>query len=121
MNSSELPSFGTPSWTWAAPSKDRSAEAARVFYNYWLNFVTEKDFSWADMWNESEAPDRRVRRCAFLVQIQHSETLTKRYDIDYRLMERDNKKSREEARKEFNETVRVSVRGTSPTPIGANY
>ncbi|KAI0059176.1 DnaJ-domain-containing protein [Artomyces pyxidatus] len=83
----DLPSFGYSTWTWAAPSNERSKEAARVFYNYWLNFVTAKDFSWVDQWNISEAPDRRVRR----------------------LMERDNKKAREDARKEYNDTVRTLV------------
>ncbi|ETW82939.1 hypothetical protein HETIRDRAFT_66827 [Heterobasidion irregulare TC 32-1] len=83
----EFPSFGDSTWTWTAPSKDKQMEAARTFYNYWLNFGTEKDFTWCDMYNLSEAPDRRVRR----------------------LMERDNKKARDDARKEYNETIRSLV------------
>lgn len=35
--------------------------------------------------------------------------LMKEFAMVCRLMERENKKSREDARKEFNETVRVSV------------
>ncbi|EMD33296.1 hypothetical protein CERSUDRAFT_160177 [Gelatoporia subvermispora B] len=79
-----LPSFGDSTWPWAPPAKGADAAAARTFYNFWLNFATHKDFAWTDQWNVSEAPDRRVRR----------------------LMERDNKKARDDARKEYNETVR---------------
>ncbi|KAI0648851.1 DnaJ domain-containing protein [Trametes meyenii] len=79
-----LPSFGRSAWPWSAPSKAEHDQCARTFYNYWTNFVTNKEFEWADQWNIAEAPDRRVRR----------------------LMERDNKKARDEARKEYNDTVR---------------
>ncbi|KAI0353812.1 DnaJ-domain-containing protein [Trametes cingulata] len=79
-----LPSFGYPSWPWLPASKAEQDQCARTFYNYWTNFVTCKEFEWADQWNVAEAPDRRVRR----------------------LMERDNKKARDEARKEYNDTVR---------------
>ncbi|KZT63451.1 DnaJ-domain-containing protein [Daedalea quercina L-15889] len=78
------PSFGDATWPWAASNKDSKDRAARAFYNVWMNFVTAKDFAWADAWNVNEAPDRRVRR----------------------LMERDNKKARDDARKEYNDTVR---------------
>lgn len=83
----EFPSFGYATWGWAAQSKERPSEAARLFYNFWLNFATAKDFTWFDQWNILEAPDRHVRR----------------------LMEKDNKKAREAARKEYNETVRTLV------------
>ncbi|OJT13882.1 DnaJ subfamily C member 21 -like protein [Trametes pubescens] len=79
-----LPSFGTSTWPWLPPSRDEQDQCARTFYNYWTNFVTNKEFEWADQWNLAEAPDRRVRR----------------------LMERDNKKARDDARKEYNDTVR---------------
>ncbi|KAI0759556.1 hypothetical protein BD413DRAFT_722231 [Trametes elegans] len=79
-----LPSFGESTWPWLAPSKAEQDRCARTFYNYWTNFATGKVFEWADQWNIAEAPDRRVRR----------------------LMERDNKKARDEARKEYNDTVR---------------
>jgi DnaJ homolog subfamily A member 5 len=85
---SSYPQFGTSTWPWAPASKDESFTAARTFYNFWLNFVTAKDFSWADQWELNEAPDRRVRR----------------------LMEKENKKARDDARKEYNETVKVSLR-----------
>nr|VWO97047.1 Uncharacterized protein [Ganoderma boninense] len=79
-----LPSFGTSAWSWLSPSKEEREKCARVFYNYWTNFATNKEFEWADQWNIAEAPDRRVRR----------------------MMERDNRKAREEARREYNDTVR---------------
>ncbi|KAI8969849.1 DnaJ domain-containing protein [Trametes punicea] len=79
-----LPSFGYSTWSWLPASKAEHDQCARTFYSYWTNFVTNKEFEWADQWNIAEAPDRRVRR----------------------LMERDNKKARDEARKEYNETIR---------------
>ncbi|KAF8962691.1 hypothetical protein BDZ97DRAFT_1823537 [Flammula alnicola] len=63
------------------------SDNARNFYSVWMNFATEKDFSWMEQWNIAEAPERRVRR----------------------LMEKDNKKLREDARKEYNDTIRVST------------
>ena len=81
---SEYPSFGDSTWAWTA-SQENKEHAARYFYNWWLSFSTAKDFSWCDHFDVTDAPDRRIRR----------------------LMEKENKKSREEARKEYNETVRV--------------
>lgn len=84
---SDYPPFGCSTWKWVGSGKDgqSSKEGARFFYNYWLSFATEKDFSWIETWSTNEAPDRQVRR----------------------LMERDNKKARDNARREYNETVRV--------------
>ncbi|KAH9933672.1 DnaJ-domain-containing protein [Epithele typhae] len=79
-----FPSFGESNTPWLPPSKEVKDQCARSFYASWMNFVTSKEFEWVDQWNIAEAPDRRVRR----------------------LMERDNKKARDEARKEYNETVR---------------
>ncbi|KAI0951581.1 hypothetical protein AcW1_008590 [Taiwanofungus camphoratus] len=78
----EFPSFGYSTWSWALASK---SEIARTFYTYWLKFATNKDFNWVDTWDTSDAPDRPVRR----------------------LMERDNKKARDDARREYNDTVRA--------------
>lgn len=84
----EFPSFGYSTWDWAAPSKEGPTQAvARHFYSFWLNFFTDKEFAWSDQWNVLEAPDRQVRR----------------------LMEKDNKKVRDGARKEYNETVKALV------------
>ncbi|KAH7341313.1 hypothetical protein B0J17DRAFT_610293 [Rhizoctonia solani] len=83
----EYPSFGDANTPWAATTKKKGDETlyASMFYRAWTSFVTAKDFSWHDSWNIADAPDRRVRR----------------------LMERDNKKAREDARKQYNETVRT--------------
>jgi DnaJ family protein A protein 5 len=58
----QFPSFGYSTWGWTAPSKENPSEAARLFYNFWLNFATAKEFTWSDRWNLSEAPDRHIRR-----------------------------------------------------------
>ncbi|GAB1526940.1 hypothetical protein RhiTH_010114 [Rhizoctonia solani] len=83
----EYPSFGDANTPWAATTKQKGDETlyASMFYRAWTSFSTAKDFSWYDSWNIAEAPDRRVRR----------------------LMERDNKKARDDAKKEYNETVRT--------------
>ncbi|ETS85471.1 hypothetical protein PFICI_03496 [Pestalotiopsis fici W106-1] len=75
----EYPSFGC-----AADDYD---SVARVFYSAWSNFATKKSFAWEDKWRLSDAPDRRVRR----------------------LMEKENKQLREEARRDFNDAVRSLV------------
>ncbi|KAL5526038.1 hypothetical protein ACEPAG_7376 [Sanghuangporus baumii] len=88
---SDYPSFGDSTWTWNGPTGHGDIspkEGARYFYNFWLGFATAKDFAWAEQWNLNEAPDRQIRR--------H--------------MERDNKKARETARKEYNDTVRQLVK-----------
>ncbi|KAJ1308012.1 hypothetical protein OPQ81_002083 [Rhizoctonia solani] len=83
----EYPSFGDANTPWVAATKKKGDETlyASMFYRAWTSFTTAKDFSWHDSWDTSQAPDRRVRR----------------------LMERDNKKAREDARKVYNETVRT--------------
>lgn len=58
----------------------------RDFYSAWSNFTSTKSFIWMDKWRLSDAPSRSVRR----------------------QMEKENKKAREVARKEYNDTVRVS-------------
>lgn len=61
--------------------------AVRPFYAAWSGFVTRKTFSWKEIYRYSEAPDRRTRR----------------------LMERENKRLRDEAAYEFNDSVRSLV------------
>jgi DnaJ family protein A protein 5 len=56
---------------------------AKRFYNVWSGFSTKKSFSWRDKYRLQEAPDRRVRR----------------------LMEKENKKFRDEGIREFNDAV----------------
>lgn len=60
---------------------------AKPFYRDWSNFVTQKSFSWKDKYRVSDAPERAVRR----------------------LMEKENRKAREQAVREFNDAVRSLV------------
>ncbi|GJJ67819.1 DnaJ homolog subfamily A member 5 [Entomortierella parvispora] len=73
------PTFGSSNTAY----DDNSDSDVKQFYNAWLTFSTQKSFSWCDKFRLSEAPDRRVRRA----------------------MEKENKKFRDAARKEFNDTV----------------
>lgn len=57
------------------------------FYNYWLGFVTVHTFHNCDKWDTRESPDRRVKR----------------------LMQKENRKLRDARRREYTQTVRVSV------------
>ena len=73
-------------------------QAARQFYGRWQNFSTRLSFAWRDRWRLSDAPDRRVRR----------------------LMEKENRKAREDAAREFNDAVRslvVFVRKRDPRHV----
>jgi DnaJ homolog subfamily A member 5 len=58
----DLPSFGYSSWPWTPTVKGEEDSSARKFYAIWTNISTAKDFTWAEQWNLSEAPERRVRR-----------------------------------------------------------
>lgn len=75
----DYPSFG---------SKDDSFEdVVRPFYAAWNGFSTRKTFAWKDIHKYSDAPDRRIRR----------------------LMEKENKRLREEGIREYNDAVRSLV------------
>ncbi|KAL5045149.1 hypothetical protein BDW71DRAFT_92516 [Aspergillus fruticulosus] len=63
------------------------SQVVRDFYAVWGSFSTKKSFAWKDVYRYSEAPDRRVRR----------------------LMEKENKRLREAAIREFNDAVRSLV------------
>lgn len=73
------PDFGT--------ANDSYEEVVRPFYAVWMAFTTKKTFSWMDTYKYADAPDRRIRR----------------------LMEKENKRLRDEAIKEFNDVVRSLV------------
>ncbi|KAG6357911.1 hypothetical protein INS49_013794 [Diaporthe citri] len=75
----EYPPFGS--------SDDNYDLVAKPFYNAWSSFSTKKSFSWKEKWRLSDAPDRRVRR----------------------LMEKENKKIRDDAIRDFNDAVRSLV------------
>ncbi|QSS60925.1 meiotically up-regulated gene 185 protein [Histoplasma capsulatum] len=67
--------------------KDDGYDSIRLFYSIWSGFATKKSFSWKDIYRYSEAPDRRVRR----------------------LMEKENRRLRDEGIREFNDAVRSLV------------
>ncbi|RVX74876.1 hypothetical protein B0A52_01153 [Exophiala mesophila] len=75
----EYPDFGL--------DNDDYNDVVRPFYAMWTGFGTKKSYIWKDKYRLSEAPDRRIRR----------------------LMEKENKKLREDAVQEFNEAVRSLV------------
>jgi DnaJ family protein A protein 5 len=75
----EYPKFGG--------AEDNYEEVVRPFYATWMGFTTRKTFSWLDTYKYAEAPDRRIRR----------------------LMEKENKRLRDEGIKEFNDAVRSLV------------
>ena len=75
----EFPSFGH--------SNDNYGDIVRPFYAVWNGFATTKTFSWMDVYKTADAPDRRVRR----------------------MMEKENRRFRDEAIREFNDTVRQLV------------
>lgn len=75
----EYPPFGS--------STDDYDTVAKPFYSAWSGFATTKSFSWKEKWRLAEAPDRRVRR----------------------LMEKENKKMRDDAIRDFNDAVRSLV------------
>ena len=66
---------------------DSYEDVVRPFYASWNGFATRKSYSWKDFYRLSDAPDRRIRR----------------------LMERDNKRHREEAIQEYNDAVRSLI------------
>lgn len=69
-------------------SKDDGYEdVVRPFYRVWINFSTKKNFSWRDRYRASDAPDRATRR----------------------LVEKENKKFRDEGIRDFNDAVRALV------------
>lgn len=73
------PAFGT--------STSDYDDVVRPFYSGWAGFSTRKTFSWKDKYRLPDAPDRRVRR----------------------LMEKENRKCRDDAIREFNDAVRFLV------------
>ncbi|KAF7928899.1 uncharacterized protein EAE97_009741 [Botrytis byssoidea] len=75
----DYPDFGS--------AEDNYEDVVKSFYRAWVNFTTQKSFSWKDLYRTSDAPDRATRR----------------------LIEKENKRSRDEAKAEFNDAVRHLV------------
>lgn len=68
-------------------SSDSYDPVVKAFYAGWAGFSTRKTFAWKDKYRLSDAPDRRTRR----------------------LMEKENKKFRDDAVRDFNDAVRFLV------------
>jgi DnaJ family protein A protein 5 len=64
---------------------DTHDDVVQDFYRGWASFTTKKSFAWKDMYRLNEAPDRRIKR----------------------LMEKENKKLRDEGIREFNDAMRA--------------
>lgn len=75
----DYPDFGS--------AEDEYEDDVKIFYRVWINFSTKKTFSWRDAYRASDAPDRATRR----------------------LIEKENKRLREEGIREFNDAVRSLV------------
>lgn len=75
----DYPAFGL--------ATDDFETVAKPFYRIWSSFSTRKSFNWMDKYRLGDAPDRRVRR----------------------LMEKENKKFREDGIREFNDAVQSLV------------
>ncbi|KAA8566373.1 hypothetical protein EYC84_008949 [Monilinia fructicola] len=75
----DYPDFGS--------ADDDYEGVVKTFYRSWVNFTTQKSFSWKDLYRTSDAPDRATRR----------------------LIEKENKRSRDDAKAEFNDAVRHLV------------
>ncbi|CAK7266025.1 hypothetical protein SEPCBS57363_001882 [Sporothrix epigloea] len=75
----QYPPFGS--------ANDDYDAVGKPFYRDWSNFATLKSFSWKDKYRLADAPDRAIRR----------------------IMEKENKKAREMAAREFNDAVRSLV------------
>ncbi|KAF2835929.1 DnaJ-domain-containing protein [Patellaria atrata CBS 101060] len=75
----DYPSFGH--------RDDTYEDVVKEFYAMWNGFSTRKSYAWMDKWRLSEAPDRFIRR----------------------QMEKENKKIRDDAKRDFNEAVRALI------------
>jgi DnaJ homolog subfamily A member 5 len=75
----EYPPFGD--------REDDYEDVVKPFYAFWAGFVTLKTYFWEDKYHTTDASDRRIRRA----------------------MEKENKKFRDDAIREFNDTVRMLI------------
>ncbi|XP_044007535.1 dnaJ homolog subfamily C member 21 isoform X1 [Aphidius gifuensis] len=75
----EIPSFGD--------SKSSYEDVVHCFYAYWQSYLTKRSFAWLDTYDIRDAPNRKVAK----------------------LIEKENKKIQDKAKKERNEQVRNLV------------
>ena len=102
----QYPSFGHKDSPYAPPQGMTKVQKdgqlwTRDFYIVWSEFTTEKRFEWFGKWDLERGDDRGMRR----------------------FMEKENKRVREEYRKEYIDTVRVSEPGVflALTDVSSNW
>lgn len=78
---------GMPTYPDFGSKADTYENVVKYFYAAWAGFATRKSFSWRDKYKLSEAPDRRYKR----------------------MMEKENRKFRDEGIRDFNDAVRSLV------------
>lgn len=81
---SNMTDIDEPEPTRFGDSRTEFIPIIKEFYDRFCNFSTLKSYRWHDKYRLSDAPDRRIRR----------------------LMEKENKKLRDVAKREFNDCVR---------------
>ena len=84
-------------------AKDAVEDVVREFYAYWASFASRKTFAFAEKYNPND-----VRLFLFPHSILTLWQDSYNRQIK-RAIEKENKKARDTARKEYNETVRVRL------------
>jgi len=79
VNPDDIPTFGR--------SDSDYNDIVRPFYNFWCGFNTHKPFGWLDEYDIRQAPNRRI----------------------VKLMEKENKKIRDKAKKERNDKIQALI------------
>lgn len=82
-NVSMYPSFGHPDTPYVCANEADELACVRAFYQFWSSFSSRKCFAWKDVHETRQAKDRRIKR----------------------LLEKENKRSRDAARREYNEAI----------------
>ncbi|KAF2260001.1 DnaJ-domain-containing protein [Lojkania enalia] len=86
-NAADWEGVSIPNYPTFGHKDDEYDDVVRSFYVGWSGFSTRKTFAWKDKYRLSDAPDRRVRR----------------------LMEKENRRFRDEGIRAFNDAVRALV------------
>lgn len=77
------PSFGNPDTPYMPSSDTNELCCVRAFYQFWTQFSSRKSFAWKDLHDTRQAKDRRLKR----------------------ILEKENKRARDTARREYNEAI----------------
>lgn len=77
------PSFGHPDTPYVPTLPSNELSCVRAFYQFWSQFSSRKSFAWKDLHDTRQAKDRRLKR----------------------ILEKENKRARDSARREYNEAI----------------